>query len=113
MIHAKTKHLNFLQQAVRYKKIAEQLSDTLLQLKIDHFQKTLIDDVCSDAPSAFWHEKIHIDNLSYVEDFPVNVLIQDLMIGSCQCFTDIATGNIHSTKMLTTIDYPNIINISS
>ena len=30
-IHAKTKHLNFLQQDVRYKKIAEQLSNKLLQ----------------------------------------------------------------------------------
>ena len=31
LIHAKTKHLNFLQQEVRYKKIAEQLSNKLLQ----------------------------------------------------------------------------------
>ena len=30
MIHAKIKHLKFLQQEVRYKKIAEQLSDKLL-----------------------------------------------------------------------------------
>ena len=31
LIHAKVKHLNFLQQEVRYKKIAEQISDKLLQ----------------------------------------------------------------------------------
>ena len=31
LIHAKTKHLNFLKQEVRYKKIAEQLFDKLLQ----------------------------------------------------------------------------------
>ena len=31
LIHTKTKHLNFLKQEVRYKKIAEQLSDKLLQ----------------------------------------------------------------------------------
>ena len=31
LVHAKTKHLNFLQQEVRYKKISEQLSDKLLQ----------------------------------------------------------------------------------
>ena len=36
LIHAKTKHLNFLQQEVRYKKIVEQLSIKLLQLKIDN-----------------------------------------------------------------------------
>ena len=37
LIHAKIKHLNFLQQEVRYKKIAEQISDKLLQSKIDNF----------------------------------------------------------------------------
>ena len=31
LIHAKVKHLNFLQQEVRYKKIAEQISNKLLQ----------------------------------------------------------------------------------
>ena len=70
----------------------------------------LIDDVCSDALSAFWHEKIPIDDLSYDDDFPINVPIQDLMIGSCHYFTDDFRGNIHSTKMLNTINYPNIIN---
>ena len=30
LIHAKTKHLKFLKQQVRYKRIAEQLSDKLL-----------------------------------------------------------------------------------
>ena len=34
------------------------------------------------------------------------------MIGFCQCFTDIAKGNIHSTKMLTITDCPNVINVS-
>ena len=37
LIHAKFKHLNFLKQEVRYKKIAKQLSDKLLQSKIDNF----------------------------------------------------------------------------
>ena len=54
LIHAKTKHLNFLQQEVRYRKIAKQLSDKLLQSKIDNFQKMLIDDVCSDVPNALF-----------------------------------------------------------
>ena len=31
LIHAKVKHLNFLKQEVRYKKIAEQISNKLLQ----------------------------------------------------------------------------------
>ena len=69
LIHAKIKYLNFLQQEVRYKKIAEQISDKLLQSKIDNFQKMLIDDVCSDIPNAFWHRKKHIVDLPYVKDF--------------------------------------------
>ena len=84
LIHAKTNHLNFIKQEVRYKKIAEQLSNKLLQSKIDNFQKELIVDVCSNVPNAFWHKKIHIVNLSYVEDFPTNVLVQKPMTGSCQ-----------------------------
>ena len=69
LIHVKIKHLNFLQQEVRYKKIAEQISNKLLQSKIDNFQKILIDDVCSDVPNAFWHRKKHIVGLPYVKDF--------------------------------------------
>ena len=57
LIHAKTKHLNFLQQEVKYKKIVEQLSIKLLQLKIDNFQKILIGDVCPGVPNAFRHRK--------------------------------------------------------
>ena len=69
LIHAKIKHLNFLKQEVRYKKIAEQISDKFLQSKIDNFQKMLIDNVCSDVPNAFWHRKKHIVDLPYVKDF--------------------------------------------
>ena len=104
---------NLIQSKVRHKKIAEQLPDKILQLKINNFQKILIDDVCYDAPNAFCHEKMHIDNLSYDENFPIDVFVQDLMIGSYQGCTDIAKGNTHSTKILINIDYPNNINISS
>ena len=69
LIHAKVKHLNFLKQEVRYKKIAEQLSNKLLQSKIDNFQKMFIDVVCSNVPNAFWHRKKHIVDLPYVKDF--------------------------------------------
>ena len=50
-------------------KIAEQLSDKLLQSKIDNFQKILIDDACSDIPNAFWCRKKHIVDLTYVKGF--------------------------------------------
>ena len=52
LIHAKTKHPNFLQQEIRY-----------------NFQKILIDDVCFDVPNAFWHRQKHIVDLHYVKDF--------------------------------------------
>ena len=68
-IHAKTKHLNFLKQEVRHKNIAKQLSNKLLQSKIDNFHKVLINDVCFDIPNAFWHRKKHIVNLPCVKDF--------------------------------------------
>ena len=68
-IHAKTKHLNFLKQEVRYKNIAKQLSNKLLQSKIDNFHKVLINDVCSDIPKDFCKGKKHIVNLPYVKDF--------------------------------------------
>ena len=73
----------------------------------------MIGDVCSDVPNAFWHKKRHIVNLSYVEDFPTNVLIQEPRVGSCQYFIDVFKGNVHSAKMFTTTDCPNILNVSS
>ena len=54
---------------MKYKKITEQLSDKLLQSKIDNFQKMLINDVCFDVPNAFWHRKKHIVDLPYDKDF--------------------------------------------
>ena len=57
--------------------------------------------------------EIDIDNLSYEKDSPMNVLIQELMMSSCQYFTDDFKDNIHNAKMLSTINYPNIINVSS
>ena len=69
LINAKTKHFKFLKQEVRYKRIAKQLSNKLLQSKIDNFLQILINDVCFDIPNAFWHRKRHIVNLPYVKDF--------------------------------------------
>ena len=69
LIHAKTKLLNFLKQEIRYKKIVEQLSNKILQSKIDNFHMTLVNDVCFDIPNAFWHRKRHFVNFPYVKDF--------------------------------------------
>jgi hypothetical protein len=69
MISAKTKHLNFLKQEVKYKRISEQISDKLLQSKISAFQNEIVDTICSDLPNAFWHRKKHIVSTPYVKDF--------------------------------------------
>ena len=69
LISAKTKHLNFLQQEVKYKKIYEQLADKLLQSKIYAFNNKIVDTVCSELPNAFWHRKKHIVSLPYIKYF--------------------------------------------
>ena len=69
LISAKTKQLNFLKQEVKYKKVAEQLFDKLLQSKISAFNNKIIDTVYSELPNAFWHRKKHIIYLPYVKDF--------------------------------------------
>ena len=46
---------------------------------------------------------IDIDNLSYEKDSPMNALIQELMMSSCQYFTDDFKGNIHSVRVLSTV----------
>ena len=53
--------------------------------------------------------EIDIDNLSYEKNSPMNALIQELMMSSCQYFIDDFKGNIHSAN---TINRPNIINTS-
>ena len=53
LISAKTKQLNFLKQEVKYKKIAEQLSNKLLQSKISAFNNKIVDNVCSKLPNAY------------------------------------------------------------
>lgn len=60
LLSAKTKHLNFLQQEIKVKKISKQLSSKLLWSKIDDFQNTLIFYICSDIPNV---------SLPYIKDF--------------------------------------------
>ena len=53
--------------------------------------------------------EIDIDNLSYEKDSPINALIQEIMMSSCQCFTNDFKGNTHRANA---INCPNIINTS-
>ena len=56
--------------------------------------------------------EINIENLSCKKNSPMNELIQELVMNSCQYFTDDFKGNFHNTKILNTINYSNIINNS-
>jgi len=69
LVFAKTKHLNSLKQELKYKRIAQQLFDKLLQSKIAAFNNKLVDTLCSDLPNAFRHRKKHIVALPYIKDF--------------------------------------------
>ena len=39
--------------------------------------------------------EIDINNLSYEKDSPMNALIQEIVMSSCQCFPDTLEGNIY------------------
>jgi hypothetical protein len=54
LLSAKTKHLNFLKEEIKYKKTAEQFSDKLLQSKISTFNNKIVNTVYSELPNAFW-----------------------------------------------------------
>ena len=56
--------------------------------------------------------EIDVDNLSYKNNSPMNELIQELVLSSCQSFTDDFKGNFHRDKTLKTINHPNIIDDS-
>ena len=53
--------------------------------------------------------EIDIDNLSYEKYSPMNALIQEIVMSSCQCFPDTLEGNTYTAN---TINRPNIINTS-
>ena len=54
----------------------------------------------------------HIINLSYIKNYPADVLIQEPRMSFCQYFTNAFEGNTHSAKLLTITKYPNILNDS-
>ena len=53
LISAKTAHIMYLQEEIRYKKVEEQLACKTLQEEIRKFEKKLKQEVCSDLPTAF------------------------------------------------------------
>ena len=74
LLSAKRKHLDFLKQEIKFKRVFDNLHNSLLRSKIEDFQKTLIYEVCSELPNAFWHRKKHVVSLPYVKDFSENLI---------------------------------------
>ena len=69
LISAKTTHLKYLQEEIRYKKVEDQLACKTLQEEIRKFEEKLKQEVCSDLPTAFWHRKRHEVALPFVKNF--------------------------------------------
>ena len=69
LIKAKTQHLVYLKDDLRYTQAEEQLACKNIQAEIRKFEEKLKQEVCSDLPTAFWHRKRHVVALPYVKDF--------------------------------------------
>ena len=69
LIKAKTQHLVYLKDDLRYTQAEEQLACKNIQAEIRKFEEKLKQEVCFDLPTAFWHRKRHEVALPYVKDF--------------------------------------------
>ena len=69
LIQAKTQHLKYLQDDLRYKKVDKQLTCKNIQKEIRKFEEKLKQEVYSDLPTTFWHRKRQEVALPYVNDF--------------------------------------------
>ena len=69
LIEAKTQHIEYLKDDLRYTRVEEQLACKSIQDEIRKFEEKLKQEVCSDLPTAFWHRKRHEVALPYVKDF--------------------------------------------
>jgi cell division septum initiation protein DivIVA len=69
LIKSKTQQIKFLHEEIKVKRIKEQLSQKVIQQKIQLFEDRIKSKVCSDLPTAFWHRKRHTVSLPYVKNF--------------------------------------------
>ena len=69
LIRAKARHIQYLKDDLRYKKVEEQLTCNDIQTEIKKFEEKLKQEVCFDLPTAFWHRKRHEVALPYVKYF--------------------------------------------
>ena len=65
----KNRHLLSLKSEIIYERIADQLTDPILNHKIEVFRQQIGTEICSNLPIAFWHRRRHIVQLPYEKDF--------------------------------------------
>ena len=68
-IYRKNKHLLSLKLEIIYERIADQLTNPILNHKIKVFIQQIEAEICSNIPTTFWHRHWHIVQLPYEKDF--------------------------------------------
>ena len=68
-IYRKNRHLLSLKSEIIYERIADQLTDPILNQKIEVFRQQIEIEICSNLPTAFWRRRRHIVQLPYEKDF--------------------------------------------
>ena len=58
-----------LKSEIIYERIADQLTDSILNQKIEVFRQQIEIEICSNLPTAFWRRRRHIVQLPYEKDF--------------------------------------------
>ena len=69
IIYRKNRHLLSLKLEIIYERIVDQLTDPILNRKIEVFKKQIGTKICFNLPIAFWHRHRHIAQLPYEKDF--------------------------------------------
>ena len=59
-IDRKNRHLESLKSEIIYKRIADQLTNPILNHKIKLFRQRIETEICSNLPTAFWHRHKHL-----------------------------------------------------
>ena len=65
----KLQALKLWQSILLYERIADQLTDLILNHKIEVFRQQIETEICSNLPTAFWLRHWHIVQLPYEKDF--------------------------------------------
>ena len=68
-IYRKNRHLLSLKSERIYERIADQLTDPILNHKTKVFKQQIETEICSNLPTAFWHRHKHIAQLPYEKNF--------------------------------------------